>query len=80
MSRVAHTKSGRNACMAMRSAPSLKVFFNAFNRVQFYGPTSNGGSTGGSSQFGQVSTDSPASNSPYYRGPRILHFALKFYF
>jgi hypothetical protein len=55
-------------------------FFNAFNHVQFYGPTSNGGSTGGSSQFGQVSTDSSPSNSPYYRGPRILQFALKFYF
>lgn len=55
-------------------------FFNAFNHVQFYGPTSNGGSTGGSSQFGQVSTDSSPSSSPYYRGPRILQFALKFYF
>jgi hypothetical protein len=55
-------------------------FFNAFNHVQFYGPTSNGGSVGGSSLFGQVSTDSSPSQSPYYRGPRIMQFALKFYF
>jgi Carboxypeptidase regulatory-like domain len=55
-------------------------FFNAFNHVQFYGPTSNGGSLGGSSLFGQVSTDSSPSQSPYYRGPRIMQFALKFYF
>ena len=55
-------------------------FFNAFNHTQFYGPTSNGGSTGGSSQFGQVSTDSSPSNSTYYRGPRIMQFALKFYY
>ncbi|MGB8013877.1 MAG: TonB-dependent receptor [Terriglobales bacterium] len=55
-------------------------FFNAFNHTQFYGPTSSGGSTGGGSQFGQVSSDSSPSNSPYYRGPRIMQFALKFYF
>ncbi len=55
-------------------------FFNAFNHTQFYGPTLNGGTLGGSSLFGQVSTDSSPSNSPYYRGPRILQFALKFYF
>ena len=55
-------------------------FFNAFNHVQFYGPTSNGGSVGGSGQFGQVSTDSSPSTSPYYRGPRIIQFALKLFF
>jgi hypothetical protein len=55
-------------------------FFNAFNHVQFFGPTSNGGSVGGSSQFGQVSTDSSPSTSPYYRGPRIIQFALKVFF
>jgi hypothetical protein len=54
--------------------------FNAFNHVQFYGPTSNGGALGGSSLFGEVSTDSSPSQSPYYRGPRILQLALKFYF
>ncbi|MGA8621177.1 MAG: carboxypeptidase regulatory-like domain-containing protein [Candidatus Sulfotelmatobacter sp.] len=55
-------------------------FFNAFNHVQFYSPTSNAGSVGGSGQFGQVSTDSSPSNSPYYRGPRIIQFALKLFF
>ena len=55
-------------------------FFNAFNHVQFYGPTSNGGSVGGSSQFGQVSTDTSPSTSSYYRGPRIIQFALKILF
>ena len=55
-------------------------FFNAFNHVQFYSPTSDGGAVGGASQFGEVSTDSSPSNSPYYRGPRIVQFALKIYF
>ncbi len=55
-------------------------FFNAFNHAQFYGPTSNGGSVGGSGLFGQVSSDSTPSQSPYYRGPRVLQFALKMYF
>ncbi|MGP0099007.1 MAG: carboxypeptidase regulatory-like domain-containing protein [Terriglobales bacterium] len=55
-------------------------FFNAFNHTQFYGPTSSEGSTGGASQFGQVSTDTSPSSSPYYRGPRIMQFALKIYF
>jgi len=55
-------------------------FFNAFNHTQFFGPTSNGGSIGGSSIFGQVTTDNTPSNSPYYRGPRIIQFALKFFF
>ncbi len=55
-------------------------FFNAFNHVQFYGPTSSGGSVGGASQFGQVSSDTSPSTSPYYRGPRIIQFALKMFF
>lgn len=54
--------------------------FNAFNHVQFFSPTSNGGSVGGSSNFAQVTTDSTGSSSPYYRGPRIIQFALKLYF
>jgi len=55
-------------------------FFNAFNHTQFFGPTSGGGSVGGSGTFGQITTDSTPSSSPYYRGPRIIQFALKFYF
>src|SRR5208337_1196220 len=55
-------------------------FFNAFNHAQFLGPTSNGGTVGGSGLFGQVSGDSTPSQSPYYRGPRVLQFALKLYF
>jgi hypothetical protein len=55
-------------------------FFNAFNHTQFFGPTLNGGSIGGSTTFGQVTTDSTGSSSPYYRGPRIIQLALKFYF
>jgi hypothetical protein len=55
-------------------------FFNAFNHTQFFGPTLGEGSLGGSSLFGQVSTDSTPSSSPYYRGPRIIQFALKVFF
>jgi hypothetical protein len=55
-------------------------FFNAFNHTQFFGPTSTGGSVGGSGIFGQITTDSTPSNSPYYRGPRIIQFALKLFF
>jgi Carboxypeptidase regulatory-like domain len=55
-------------------------FFNAFNHTQFYGPTISGGALGGSGLFGQVSTDSTPSSSTYYRGPRIIQFALKIYF
>jgi hypothetical protein len=55
-------------------------FFNAFNHTQFFGPTLGGGSLGGSALFGQVSTDSTPSSSPYYRGPRIIQFALRFSF
>jgi len=46
-------------------------FFNAFNHVQFYSPTLQNGTEGFSSQFGQITTD---------RGPRVIQFALKFYF
>jgi hypothetical protein len=46
-------------------------FFNAFNHTQFYSPTLQSGTEGGSSQFGQITTD---------RGARILQFALKIYF
>jgi hypothetical protein len=42
-------------------------FFNAFNHVQFLNPNNQGGS----STFGQISTD---------RGMRIIQFGLKFYF
>ena len=42
-------------------------FFNAFNHAQFLNPDN----AGGSSTFGQISTD---------RGMRIIQFALKFYF
>jgi hypothetical protein len=42
-------------------------FFNAFNHAQFLNPTN----AGGSSTFGQISTD---------RGMRIIQFGLKFYF
>ena len=44
------------------------------------GPTSNGGAVGGAGQFGEVSTDTSPSTSPYYRGPRIIQFALKILF
>jgi len=46
-------------------------FFNAFNHAQFYGPTLQSGTEGGSAQFGQITTD---------RGARIVQFALKLYF
>jgi len=46
-------------------------FFNAFNHVQFYSPTLQSGTEGGSAQFGQITTD---------RGARIVQFALKLYF
>ena len=55
-------------------------FFNAFNHTQFFGPTSSEGASGGSNLFGQITTDSTPSNSPYYRGPRIVQFALKMFF
>jgi hypothetical protein len=55
-------------------------FFNAFNHTQFLGPTSGQGSVGGGSTFGQATSDSTPSTSAYYRGPRIVQFALKIYF
>lgn len=55
-------------------------FFNAFNHLQPFSPTFQDGSIGGSSLFGQVTSDSTGSSSPYYRGPRIVQFALKVYF
>jgi hypothetical protein len=55
-------------------------FFNAFNHVQFFSPTLQAGAIGGSGSFGQVTTDATGSSSPYYRGPRIIQFALKFFF
>ena len=55
-------------------------FFNAFNHAQFYGPTLSAGTVGGSSLFGQITTDSSPSIYPFYRGPRVIQFALKFKF
>jgi hypothetical protein len=55
-------------------------FFNAFNHAQFYGPSLGSGALGGSNLFGQATFDNTPSTSPYYRGPRITQFALKFYF
>jgi outer membrane receptor protein involved in Fe transport len=56
-------------------------FFNAFNHVQFYGPTSTEGASGGSGNFGMVTSDtSPSTTTAYYRGPRLIQFALKLYF
>jgi len=46
-------------------------FFNAFNHAQFYSPTLQAGTEGGSGNFGQITTD---------RGARIVQFALKLYF
>jgi len=56
-------------------------FFNAFNHVQFYGPSSGEGASGFSSNFGMLTSDTSASTqTAYYRGPRLIQFALKFYF
>lgn len=56
-------------------------FFNAFNHVQFFGPSSSQGASGFSGNFGQVTSDTTASTTTaYYRGPRLIQFALKFYF
>ena len=56
-------------------------FFNAFNHVQFFGPSSSDGASGFSSNFGQVTSDStPSTTTAYYRGPRLIQFALKVYF
>jgi Carboxypeptidase regulatory-like domain len=55
-------------------------FFNAFNHAQFFSPTLSEGAIGFTPSFGQVTTDATGSQSPYYRGPRIIQFALKVYF
>jgi len=56
-------------------------FFNAFNHVQFYGPSGSEGASGFSGNFGQVTSDTTASTATsYYRGPRLIQFALKFVF
>lgn len=56
-------------------------FFNAFNHVQFFGPSSTEGASGFSGQFGQVTSDTtPSTTTAYYRGPRLIQFALKFYY
>jgi hypothetical protein len=55
-------------------------FFNAFNHVQFYGPTYQNGALGFDNLFGQVTGDTSSSSSTYYRGPRVIQFALKLYF
>jgi hypothetical protein len=56
-------------------------FFNAFNHVQFLGPSSSQGASGFSGNFGQVTSDTTQSTTTaYYRGPRLIQFALKIYF
>jgi hypothetical protein len=56
-------------------------FFNAFNHVQFFGPSASEGASGFSSNFGQLTSDStPSTTTAYYRGPRLIQFSLKFYF
>jgi hypothetical protein len=56
-------------------------FFNMFNHVQFLGPSSTEGASGFSGNFGQVTSDTTQSTTTaYYRGPRLIQFALKFYF
>lgn len=55
-------------------------FFNAFNHTQFFSPTLGAGTVGGTSTFGQVTLDNTAPISPYYRGPRVVQFALRISF
>lgn len=56
-------------------------FFNAFNHVQFFGPSASEGASGFSGNFGQVTSDTtPSTTTAYYRGPRLIQFAAKFYF
>jgi Carboxypeptidase regulatory-like domain len=55
-------------------------FFNAFNHAQFFSPSLGTGTTGASGLFGQTTNDATASFSTYYRGPRIIQFALKVFF
>jgi hypothetical protein len=55
--------------------------FNAFNHVQFFGPSSTEGASGFSGNFGMVTSDTSASTTTaYYRGPRLIQFAIKLYF
>jgi len=57
------------------------AFFNAFNHAQFYGPSSAEGASGFSQNFGMVTSDTSSSTTTaYYRGPRLIQFALKLYF
>ena len=63
-----------------RSVQFQANFFNAFNHAQFFSPTLASGQEGGTPLFGQVTSDNTASSSAYYRGPRIIQFALKVYF
>jgi hypothetical protein len=56
-------------------------FFNAFNHVQFNSPSSTEGASGFSGNFGQVTSDTSSSTTTaYYRGPRLVQFAMKLYF
>ena len=66
LSLVKDTKLSETKSLEFRSE-----FFNAFNHTQFYSPTLQTGTAGGSDQFGQITTD---------RGARIVQFALKVYF
>jgi hypothetical protein len=54
-----------------KSVEFRSEFFNAFNHVQFYGPTFQNGTIGFDSLFGQITSDRP---------PRIIQLALKLYF
>jgi hypothetical protein len=64
-----------------RSLQFQASFFNAFNHVQFFGPSSTEGASGFSSNFGQLTSDTtPSTTTAYYRGPRLVQFALKIYF
>jgi hypothetical protein len=57
----------KTALAEKKSLEFRAEFFNAFNHVQFLNPDNQGGS----STFGQISTD---------RGMRIIQFGLKFYY
>jgi len=63
-----------------KSVEFRSEFFNTFNHAQFYSPTFQNGALGFDSLFGQVTGDTSSSTSSYYRGPRVIQFALKFYF
>jgi len=55
-------------------------FFNTFNHAQFFSPTLGAGTVGGTATFGQVTLDNTPPTSTYYRGPRVIQFALRFAF